>query len=96
MKTPLPKFPHHRGVPEHHFGVKTPLLATLSVTNKFASKCATIWPKCAQKCATEEFGQNVLKNAPQKKFFDPPVHFNCIFMHHFFRCQIFLKKRFSS
>ena len=29
MKTPLPKFPHHRGVPEHHFGVKTPLLATL-------------------------------------------------------------------
>ena len=30
MKTPLPKFPHHRGVPEHHFGVKTPLLATLN------------------------------------------------------------------
>ena len=30
MKTPLPKFPHHRGVPEHHFGVKTPLLATLA------------------------------------------------------------------
>ena len=29
MKTPLPKFPHHRGVPKHHFGVKTPLLATL-------------------------------------------------------------------
>ena len=48
-----------------------------SVTNKFASKCATIWPKCAQKCATEEFGQNVLKNAPQKFFY-------CIFMHQFF------------
>jgi len=31
MKTPLPKFPHHRGVPEHHFGDKTPLLATLIV-----------------------------------------------------------------
>ena len=31
MKTPLPKFPHHRGVPEHHFGVKTPLLATLEM-----------------------------------------------------------------
>ena len=30
MKTPLPKFPHHRGVPEHHFGDKTPLLATLN------------------------------------------------------------------
>ena len=29
MKTPLPKFPHHRGVSEHHFGDKTPLLATL-------------------------------------------------------------------
>ena len=32
MKTPLPKFPHHRGVPEHHFGDKTPLLATLKWT----------------------------------------------------------------
>ena len=52
-------------------------LLTSSVTNKFASKCATIWPKCAQKCATEEFGQNVLKNAPQKFFY-------CIFMHQFF------------
>ena len=31
MKTPLPKFPHHRGVPKHHFGDKTPLLATLGV-----------------------------------------------------------------
>ena len=49
-----------------------------SVTNKFASKCATIWPKCAQKCATEEFGQNVLKNGPKKIYltiFDPLVHF---------------------
>ena len=33
MKTPLPKFPHHRGVPKHHFGDKTPLLATLGVDN---------------------------------------------------------------
>ena len=33
MKTPLPKFPHHRGVPKHHFGVKTPLLATLILMN---------------------------------------------------------------
>ena len=37
MKTPLPKFPHHRGVPEHHFGDKTPLLATLA----WASASAT-------------------------------------------------------
>ena len=52
-----------------------------SVTNNFASKCATIWPKCAQKCATEEFGQIALKNAPQKNFFDPLKHIYCIFMH---------------
>ena len=39
MKTPLPKFPHHRGVPEHHFGVKTPLLATLSADNVNKNKC---------------------------------------------------------
>ena len=39
MKTPLPKFPHHRGVPEHHFGVKTPLLATLKVSQLWAIDC---------------------------------------------------------
>jgi len=37
MKTPLPKFPHHRGVPKHHFGDKTPLLATLPITGKDVS-----------------------------------------------------------
>ena len=41
MKTPLPKFPHHRGVPEHHFGVKTPLLATLEKAHKASARiCA--------------------------------------------------------
>ena len=64
-----------------------------SVTNKFASKCATIWPKCAQKCATEEFGQNVLKNAPQKIYLTPLSIFIAFLCINFFRCQIFLKKK---
>ena len=42
MKTPLPKFPHHRGVPKHHFGEKTPLLATLLAGDgKLPAKRAT-------------------------------------------------------
>ena len=41
MKTPLPKFPHHRGVPKHHFGDKTPLLATLKMSKKALKKADT-------------------------------------------------------
>ena len=46
----------------------------ISVTNNFASKCATILPKCAQESATAIF----------KFFFDPLNNFYCIFMHQFF------------
>ena len=51
----------------------------VGVANKFASKCATIWPKCA-------------KNAPQKNFFTSSSIFITFLCINCFRCQIFLKE----
>ena len=56
-----------------------PSWSTISVTNKFASKCATIWPKCAQKSAT----------AICKFFLTPSTIFNA------FLCLNFFQKKLS-